>query len=118
MSNSKDLDKKDKIPIKYKEAADYKVYHADGAHGGWTPRTNLSIDFYVERSTFPEVIVHSLSDKGDLGPVIEQKGEKGIRRERQFGVILSIRTAVELRNWLNDKIKEGQEAGLFSIEND
>jgi len=107
---------KPNIPIKYRQSPSYKIYHADGAMGGWTPKSNLSVDFFVERASLPEMLVHEITDKGKLGKIIEQRGDKGISRERQFGVIMSIKTAVELRDWLTQKINEGQKAGLFEIK--
>ena len=104
------------LPIKYRQSSSYQVYFADGAMGGWTPKSNLSIDFYVQRNAFPETIIHEISESGKLGKVLEQRGDKGITRERQFGLIINIQTAYELRDWLNKQIEEGEKAGLFKIE--
>lgn len=106
------------LPIKYKKSSSYEIYHADGAMGQWTPRSNLSIDFYVERASIPEMLIHEITKEGKLGNVIEQRGDKGVSRERQFGVIMNIQTAVELRDWLTNKIQEGQQAGLFALKKD
>ena len=73
------------LPIKYRQGSSYQVYFADGAMGGWTPKSNLSIDFYVQRNTFPETIIHEITESGNLGNVLEQRGDKGITREMQFG---------------------------------
>lgn len=106
---------KPKLPIRYKQGANYRIYYADGALGSWSPRSNLSIDFYIDRPPIPEVVIHEI--EGDqLGKVVDQVGDKGLNRERQFGLILSVQTAVELRDWLTKKIEEGQKSGVFEIK--
>jgi len=104
------------LPIKYRQSSSYQVYFADGVMGGWTPISNLSIDFFVQRNTFPETVIHEITESGKLGKVIEQRGDKGITRERQFGLIINFQTAYELRDWLNKQIEEGEKAGLFKVE--
>jgi hypothetical protein len=117
-NKNKKNNSKRNVPIKYKKSPSYEIYHADGAMGQWTPKSNLSVDFYVERASMPEMLIHEVSEDGKLGRVIEQRGDKGVSRERQFGVIMSIQTAIELRDWLANKIEEGQQAGLFEIKKD
>lgn len=116
MSNEKKDDNKN-IPIKYKESSNYEIYHADGVGGGWTPRTNLSVDFFVERGSFPDVLVHGLTEEGKLGEILDVKGAQGISRERQCGIIMNVQTAIGLRDWLTDKIEEGKRDGRFELRN-
>ncbi|MCG2589122.1 hypothetical protein [Rhodohalobacter sulfatireducens] len=104
------------IPIRYKKNTSYETFFADGAMGGWTPRKNLSLDFYVEKAATPDIVVHELTEEGHLGELIERKGDVGFVREKQLGIVMNVQTVVELRDWLTAKIEEGQEKGIFEIQ--
>lgn len=86
----------------------YQTYHADGAIGGITPQGKVFASFYVERGAIPQTIYHELDDQGRVGSEIGTEGKSGIVREMTCGVILDIRTARGLKDWL-EKLLEDQE---------
>lgn len=96
------------IDFFYMKSQGYRNYHADGAAGGRTPSGELFLNFYVERGAIPQRERYELKADGQLGGLIESEGKNGIVRDIECGVVLSIRAAKDLRDWLT-KMTEGRE---------
>ena len=104
------------IDIYYDRTPSYRVYHVDGAHGGWTGKAYLAFDFYVEQSPSPQVIRHNVDDKGQLGDIVARGGREGIVRQSECGVIMDFMAAVQFHAWLGERIEHAQRVGLVKIE--
>jgi hypothetical protein len=97
----------DRVLFNYIKSNFFRVVHADGAHGGITPRGLIEINFYSERRPIPKSVVHSHTSSGVLGPEItdERVEREGLVREVDVGVIMGLGTAKSLYTWLADKIQ-------------
>ena len=102
--------KPDKIDIHYIKNPSYRGVHVDGALGGLTPRKYLSINFYAERGVIPKSEEIALLPDGKPDKSKDRKisddSKKGLIREIEFGVYLDINATIEIKNWLELKIKE------------
>lgn len=116
MPKSKNKLSKD-IQIHYIKTSSYRTYHVDGAYGGLTPNGNIYCEFFVERNVTPQSITYGIDKTGRLGKLKKKTGKKGLVREIECGISISIRTAFALKNWLEDKIKDYEKnAKLFKEE--
>ena len=87
----------------------FRVIHADGAFGGLAPNGNVHMALYSERRAIPTKVIHAVVN-GELGPEIPAKrqGRKGLVREVEIDVVMTIEQAEALRMWLVDKIESFQ----------
>jgi hypothetical protein len=94
------------VMFNYIKSNYFRVVHADGAMGGFTPRGQLFFSLYSERAPLPDVTVQAI-EGGQLGKEITEKreGSAGIARELEVGVVMDIAVAKSLRDWLNERIK-------------
>jgi hypothetical protein len=83
----------------------FRVVHADGAMGGFTPRGHLFVSLYSERAPLPDVTVQAV-ENGQLGQeIVEQrKSTEGILRELEVGVVMDLNVAKSLATWLKERI--------------
>lgn len=102
---------KGKIPssilMHYLKSPMFRTIHADGLFGGITPRKNIHMSFWNERSPIPQIIEHKVKPDGTLGEeIIEARiGKNGIVREIDVDVIFDLTTAISIREWLDEKIR-------------
>jgi hypothetical protein len=85
----------------------FRVIHADGAIGGFTPRGQLFFNLYSERPPLPEITVQAI-ENGQLGKEITEKRppvSEGILREFEVGVVMDMNVAKALAIWLDERIK-------------
>jgi hypothetical protein len=95
------------VPFHYIKSNEFRVLHADGAIGNVTPSGLLFLGFYSERAALPQMMVHEVTEDGQVGieRLDERVGKKGIVREIEVGAILSVETAVSLVAWLQERIE-------------
>ncbi|MGB0036504.1 MAG: hypothetical protein WBP79_13625 [Candidatus Acidiferrales bacterium] len=95
------------ITFHYIKSNFFRVVHADGAMGGFTPRGQIFFSLYSERAPLPDVTVQNVENNGQLGnEIIEQrKGSEGILRELEVGVVMDVQVAQSLVVWLQERIK-------------
>ncbi len=69
----------------------------------------MHLAIFSERSPLPRTVVHNVAD-GVLGAEIESRREskKGVFREIEADLVMSIETAIALREWLNERITESE----------
>ena|SRR5436190_23367808 len=89
----------------------YRVIHVDGAWGGMSPKGNIQISVFNERTPIPREVTHEMIAEGDhysLGKEVasERVGKDGVVREVEADLVLSIDTAEGLYHWLGNKLKE------------
>jgi hypothetical protein len=101
--------KADQLPssviFNYIKSNYFRVVHADGAMGGFTPRGHLFVSLYSERAPLPDVTVQAV-ENGQLGQeIVEQrKSTEGILRELEVGVVMDLNVAKSLATWLKERI--------------
>lgn len=96
------------IDIKYMKSHFFRVVHADGAFGGIGPRGDVHMSVYSERYALPDAGRLHAGEIGSLERREEIQSSGQIVRELECDIVFDYVTAVGLRNWLNDKIKELQ----------
>lgn len=89
----------------------FRVVHSNGAWGGITPHKELSVTFYSERNSPPIHVTHQVTPQGSLGPEISRGGTKGIQRECEVEVLMSMDEAVSLHQWIGAKIDQWRKVG-------
>jgi hypothetical protein len=97
------------ITFKYIFTYDYNPKYANGAHGGISPRGELVMNFYHERTPLPNSVSHEITSNGTIGPetAVDPKDlSSSLVRYVSTGVVLNLHTARELHGWLGDKIRE------------
>jgi len=96
------------VRFRYMKSNFFRVIHADGAWGGLSPRGNIHMSFYNERGALPDSSVLTLAPDGSkqLPETAHSSGD--IIREIECDVVLDLGTAIGLRQWLDDKIKDLQ----------
>ena len=87
---------------------DYRIVAANGVWGGFTPRGDIRLDFFVEGQSVPESIQNKITEDGKLGAEIagSRKPEKKIVRRLQIGVLLSQEEADSLANFIKGRLAE------------
>jgi hypothetical protein len=103
-----------RISYEYIKSSQFRVIHCSGAVGGPTPQGFLAMTVFSERTPIPKSVVHEILQTGEhqtLGPevVAERKSKRGIIREAEMTVLLSLDNATALRDWLNKSIETMQE---------
>jgi len=83
----------------------FRVIHADGAWGGVSPRGDIHISLYNERIAIPDKSRLLISESGTALRPEEFESTSAIVREVEVDVIVDLATAIQLREWLNNKIK-------------
>ena len=100
------IKKNDDSVFDFSESTDYKIYAANGAWGGITPRAEYMIEFFLEKQSRPNSVKYSMDSEIKLGNEISRKfsGNK-FTREVQCGVVISIAQAETIANWILENIK-------------
>ena len=96
------------VEFHYIKSNGFRVVHADGAWGGPTPRGNIAVTFYSERVPLPQLLVHELNSSGQLGKEVSRETKKGYVREAEVQVMMDLRVAEGLVEWLQNKISTVQ----------
>jgi hypothetical protein len=118
------MESKPRIQFHYLKSAHFRVIHADGAWGGLTPDANVFINFFSQRPPIPDLTVHEISADGSLGPEISDSGisKRGVVREIEAGVVLSLETTNALIQWLIEKrdalVKAREEKGKQELSDE
>jgi len=94
------------VPFHYIKSNAFRVTHADGVVGSVTPAGLIFIGLYSERSPIPQMMVHEITDAGQVGAehLDERVSKKGIVREVEIGAMMSAEVATSFIAWLQEKI--------------
>ena len=89
----------------------YRQMHVDGAHGGITPSGLINLSFYSQRGAIPKGSEFEITDDKQIGRLVKniEGSKEGIIREFEFGIYMDVNTCVNLKNFLENKIKEYRE---------
>jgi len=111
MANNVNSGKK-KITFKYIFKDDYNPTYINGAFGGINPQGEIVANFYLERIALPNSTTQIVEENGSLGDIV-QKDPKDLDescvRFIQYGIIMNLDTAKQLKKWLEDNIKNLEE---------
>jgi hypothetical protein len=94
------------VPFHYIKSNSFRVIHTDGAVGNVTPGGLIFVGFYSERSAIPQMMVHEITEGGQVGSehLEERVSKKGIVREVEVGATMSVEVAQTIVAWLQERI--------------
>lgn len=104
--------KKPKITFKYVFNYGYNPTYVNGAQGGFSPRGEMVMNFYLERQPLPESISHEITPEGAIGREIAVEPDDLANSMVRFidtGVVMSYENARVFHAWLGDKLREVEE---------
>jgi hypothetical protein len=103
---------KHEVTFKYLFNYGYNPTYANGAQGGFSPRGEMVIHFYMERHGLPEAITHEITPDGAIGreTVVEPADlAKSMVRFIDTGVVMSYENARVFHVWMGEKLREMEE---------
>lgn len=97
---------KKKVTFHNKLSASFREIHVDGAFGGITPSGYINLNFYAERFPIPKSTEYSLKDDNTINEKINdsEDSKDGIIREYEFGIYCDLKTAVNIKKFLDERI--------------
>jgi hypothetical protein len=100
------------IAFDYIKGAFFRVVHADGVTGGIAPSGNIHMAFFSERGPIPQREVRSLNSDGIPGNLVPDKSivRPAVVREVDVDVVMSLRVAEAIRDWLDRMTTELKKA--------
>ena len=104
--------KKPEITFKYVFNYGFNPSYVNGAQGGFSPRGEMVINFYLERQPLPESISHEITPEGAIGKetaVVPKDLAQSMVRYIDSGVVMSYENARVFHAWLGDKLREVEE---------
>jgi hypothetical protein len=104
------------LDFNYVKSNTFREVACDGIVGGATPQNKIWLSFYTERFPIPRIVRHKIVETNipnefALDPNVEPQSidaRSGIVRTVEFGVFLSVETALQLREWLDGQIKSAK----------
>ena len=92
----------------YLKSPAFRTVHADGFHGGLTPRGLIQMSVFSERFAIPKQVVHTIEEGGRLGAEVEAErvGKIGVTREIEVNVVITPATATALIEWLTERLQK------------
>jgi hypothetical protein len=104
--------KKPEITFKYIFNYGYNPTYVNGAQGGFTPRGEMVIHFYMERQGLPETVSHEITPNGAIGQetgVEPADLAKSMVRFIDTGVVMNYENARVFHAWMGEKLREMEE---------
>jgi hypothetical protein len=104
--------KKSELTFKYVFNYGYNPTYVNGAQGGFSPRGEMVINFYLERQPLPDAISHEITLEGAIGREtgVEPKNlANSMVRFIDTGVVMSYENAKVFHAWMGDKLREVEE---------
>jgi hypothetical protein len=104
--------KKPEITFKYVFNYSYNPTYVNGAQGGFSPRGEMVINFYLERQPLPEAISHEITPEGAIGKetgAVPQDLAQSMVRFIDTGVVMSYENARVFHAWMGEKLREVEE---------
>lgn len=104
--------KKPELTFKYVFNYGYNPSYVNGAQGGFSPRGEMVVNFYLERQPLPESITHEITPEGAIGREtgVEPKDlASSMVRFIDTGVVMSYENARVFHAWMGDKLREMEE---------
>jgi hypothetical protein len=104
--------RKPEIKFKYVFNYGYNPAYVNGAQGGFSPRGEMVINFYLERQPLPESICHEITPDGAIGNEIAVEPKdlaQSMVRYIDTGVVMSYENAKVFHAWMGEKLREVEE---------
>ncbi|MBK5275327.1 MAG: hypothetical protein JJE30_09790 [Desulfuromonadales bacterium] len=104
--------KKPEITFKYIFNYGYNPSYVNGAQGGFSPRGEMVINFYLERQPLPESISHEITPEGAIGRETgAEPADLGQSMVRYIdtGVVMNYENARVFHAWMGEKLREVEE---------
>lgn len=97
----------DEVEFHFEMDPSYRIHAANGAMVGPTPRGEVKIDFFVESTKLPPMIVNKITEGRGLGEVVRRDPDESriAVRRLQAGVLLSLNQARELAKAITQKVE-------------
>jgi len=95
------------VRFKYVFPDDYNPVYINGAYGGFGPRGELTINFYLERQPVPKEECRTINDDGSVGEQVKIEPDDLthlVVRYVNTGVIMSQETARLIYAWLGEHL--------------
>ena len=98
-------EKPTEIQFYFVKGNQHRVIHVDGAWGGITSSGGVHMSVYSERVDVPSKVVHEV-EGNKLGKEKTDRREGGeqIIRELDATLVMNLKTATVIRDWLSEKI--------------
>ena len=106
--------RKPEVTFKYVFNYGFNPSYVNGAQGGFSPRGEMVINFYLERQALPNAVTHEITPDGTIGRETEVSPENlnnSLVRFIDTGVVMSYENARIFHSWLGDKLREVESAG-------
>jgi hypothetical protein len=97
-----------KLQFHYIKSNHFRVIHADGLLGSITPKDDIFVTFYNERSPLPDYVSFEITPNGEIGKEIEADrvvNSDGVIREMEVGVVFDIDFARSFALWLTEMLQ-------------
>ena len=100
--------KKRQITFHNQISSNFREIHVDGAFGGITPRGQINVNFFAERFPIPKSTNYFIEESNLVGDKVKdgEDSKIGVVRQYEFGVYFDLKTAKDIRSFLNDRINE------------
>ena len=101
--------KKPEVKFKYLFNYGYNPTYVNGAQGGFSPRGEMVINFYLERQPLPEAISHEITPEGAIGQETSVEPSDLLKTMVRFidtGVVMNYENARVFHAWLGEKLHE------------
>lgn len=96
------MDENPHIKINYVIPDDYRDHYANGAWVGMTPKNEVYIHFHYDRPPIPKSETYEYKEENWTLSKKEVGGD--VARIMQTAVVMDLKSATFLRNWLSDII--------------
>ena len=100
---------KPEVTFKYVFNYGYNPTYVNGAQGGFSPRGEMVINFYLERQPLPDSITHEITTEGAIGretSVEPADLASSLVRFIDTGVVMSYDNAKIFHAWMGEKLRE------------
>jgi hypothetical protein len=111
--------KKPEIKFKYVFNYGYNPSYVNGAQGGFSPRGEMVINFYLERQPLPETITHEITPEGAIGRESASEPKdlaQSMVRYIDTGVVMNYENARIFHAWMGEKLREVEELSKARAE--
>ncbi|WP_445381587.1 hypothetical protein [Robiginitalea sp. IMCC43444] len=97
------------LKCKYIFSDDYNPTYVNGAHGGITPKGEISINFFFERNALPNSQTYNVNEQGGLAGEVLEKAEpedlnSSFVRFIKTGIIMNYNSAKAIHVFLGKHI--------------
>lgn len=104
--------RKPELKFKYVFNYGYNPTYVNGAQGGFSPRGEMVMNFYLERQPLPESITHEITAEGAIGQETNVEPSDLANSMVRFvdtGVVMSYENAKVFHAWMGEKLRELEE---------